>query len=208
MALDVVVVGLGYVGLPLAQEATNAGLAVLGFDTSDAVVDGLNAGKSHVDDLSDADIQQMIEAGFEATTDSERIAAAKVAVICVPTPLSEDGLPDLAYIKSAAHTIGEKLHPGMLVILESTTYPGTTDEVIRPILEREGLRTGEDFHLVFSPERIDPGNEQFGAKNAPKVVGGHTPKCAEAAADFYGQFIDTVVKTRGTREAETAKLLE
>jgi len=208
MALDVVVVGLGYVGLPLAQEATKAGLAVLGFDASAAVVDGLNSGKSHVDDLSDADISQMLEGGFEATTEPGRIADAKVAVICVPTPLSSDGLPDLAYVKSAGQTIADNLHPGMLVILESTTYPGTTDEVLRPILESTGLKAGEDFHLVFSPERIDPGNEKFGAKNTPKVVGGHTPACADAAVEFYGKFIDTVVKTSGTREAETAKLLE
>ena len=208
MALDVVVVGLGYVGLPLAQEATRAGLAVLGFDASEAVVNGLNAGKSHVDDLSDTDIEQMVAAGFEATTDPSRIAKAEVAVICVPTPLSSDGLPDLAYVKNAAKTIADNLHPGMLVILESTTYPGTTDEVVRPILEDAGLKAGKDFHLVFSPERIDPGNEKFGAKNTPKVVGGHTPECADAAANFYGKFIDTVVKTSGTREAETAKLLE
>jgi len=208
MALDVVVVGLGYVGLPLAQEATKAGLAVLGFDASAAVVDGLNSGKSHVDDLSDADISQMLEGGFEATTEPGRIADAKVAVICVPTPLSSDGLPDLAYVQSAGQTIADNLHPGMLVILESTTYPGTTDEVLRPILESTGLKAGEDFHLVFSPERIDPGNEKFGAKNTPKVVGGHTPACADAAVEFYGKFIDTVVKTSGTREAETAKLLE
>src|SRR5690625_1811487 len=208
MALDVVVVGLGYVGLPLAQEATRAGLAVLGFDASGTVVNGLNAGKSHVDDLSDTDIEQMVAAGFEATTDPSRIAKADVAVICVPTPLSSDGLPDLAYVKNAAKTIADNLHPGMLVILESTTYPGTTDEVVRPILEDAGLKAGKDFHLVFSPERIDPGNEKFGAKNTPKVVGGHTPECADAAANFYGKFIDTVVKTSGTREAETAKLLE
>src|SRR5690625_3457428 len=208
MALDVAVVGLGYVGLPLAQEATRAGLAVLGFDASSAVVDGLKSGKSHVDDLSDVDIEQMLNDGFEPTTDPGRIADSKVAVICVPTPLSSDGLPDLAYVKSAAQTIAENLHQGMLVILESTTYPGTTDEVLRPILESNGLRAGDDFHLVFSPERIDPGNEKFGAKNTPKVVGGHTPKCADAAEEFYGKFIDTVVKTSGTREAETAKLLE
>jgi len=208
MAQDVVVVGLGYVGLPLAQEASRAGMRVLGFDASADVVDGLNAGKSHVDDLTDADVSEMVNHGFEATTDSSRISEAKVAVICVPTPLSNDGLPDLAYVKSAAGAIAENLNPGMLVILESTTYPGTTDEILRPILESTGRRAGEDFHLVFSPERIDPGNEKFGAKNTPKVVGGHTPACADAAVDFYGKFIDKVVKTSGTREAETAKLLE
>lgn len=208
MSADAIVIGLGYVGLPLAQAASEVGLKVLGFDVNQKVVDGLNAGKSHVDDLGDSDVADMVNVGFEATTDAARIAEAKVAVICVPTPLSSDGLPDLRYIESAAEAIADRLQPGMLVILESTTYPGTTDELIRPILERSGLTAGEDFHLVFSPERIDPGNEKFGAKNTPKVVGGTTSQCADAAIEFYSKFIDTVVKTRGTREAETAKLLE
>lgn len=208
MKADAIVIGLGYVGLPLAQAASEVGLKVLGFDVNQGVVDGLNDGRSHIDDLSDSDVAEMVSAGFEATTDASRIADAKVAVICVPTPLSEDGLPDLGYVESAANAIAEHIQPGTLVILESTTYPGTTDEFIRPIVEKSGLVAGKDFHLVFSPERIDPGNEQFGAKNTPKVVGGITPECADAAVAFYGRFIDTVVKTRGTREAETAKLLE
>ncbi len=208
MTLDVAIVGLGYVGLPLAQEASRAGLTVLGFDITARVVDGLNAGRSHVDDLSDDDIARMRAAGFEATTDASRLADAKTIVICVPTPLAEDGGPDLGPIYSAVTTIRDNLRPGMLVILESTTYPGTTDEEVRPILEETGLIAGTDFHLAFSPERIDPGNETFGAKNTPKVVGGHTPACGDAAAAFYGQFVDTVVRAKGTREAETAKLLE
>lgn len=208
MAANVAVIGLGYVGLPLAQEATRAGVTVVGFDVNQRVVDGLNAGRSHVDDLSDADITEMLDAGFTATTDPDRIAEVQTIVICVPTPLAEDGGPDLGPINAAVATIAEHLRPGQTVILESTTYPGTTDEVVRPVLEAKGLKAGEDFHLAFSPERIDPGNEQFGAKNTPKVVGGHTPACGDAAAAFYGQFVDTVVRAKGTREAETAKLLE
>ncbi|HNQ07699.1 MAG TPA: nucleotide sugar dehydrogenase [Tetrasphaera sp.] len=208
MSVDVAIVGLGYVGLPLAQEASRVGLKVLGFDIGQRVVDGLNAGRSHVDDLSDGDIAEMTTAGFEATTDASRLRDAKTIVICVPTPLSEDGGPDLGPVVSAVTTIRDNLQKGMLVILESTTYPGTTDEVVRPILEETGLVAGTDFHLAFSPERIDPGNEKFGAKNTPKVVGGQTPACGDAAAAFYGQFVDTVVRAKGTREAETAKLLE
>lgn len=208
MANDVVIIGLGYVGLPLAQEATRAGLAVVGFDVNNAIVENLNAGRSHVDDLSDSDVTAMVEQGFRATTDGAEIATAECAVICVPTPLSEDGGPDLAAVTAAVSTVARHLHPGMLVVLESTTYPGTTDEIVRPILEAGGLTAGRDFHIAFSPERIDPGNEEFGARNTPKVVGGHTAACTERAAAFYGKFIDTVVRTRGTREAETAKLLE
>lgn len=208
MTVDVVVVGLGYVGLPLTQEAIRAGLSVVGLDRDRRVVDGLAAGVSHVDDLSDSDVQAMLAAGFHPTTDPAVLAGAEVAVICVPTPLSGDGGPDLGAVTSATKTIAEHLHPGMLVVLESTTYPGTTDEVVRPILEERGLVAGTDFYLVFSPERIDPGNPIYGVKNTPKVVGGQTPACAERAAAFYGRFVDTVVTARGTREAEMAKLLE
>jgi nucleotide sugar dehydrogenase len=202
------VIGLGYVGLPLAQEATRSRLKVTGFDLSRRVVDALNAGQSHVDDLSDADIVEMLEGGFHATTDPDELQQARTIVICVPTPLSEEGGPDLSAVNSAVATIAERLQPGTLVILESTTYPGTTDEVVRPVLEAGGLKGGTDFHLAFSPERIDPGNETFGMRNTPKVVGGLTPACTDAAAAFYGRFVDTVVPVKGTREAETAKLLE
>ncbi len=208
MTTHVAIIGLGYVGLPLAQEASRAGLAVLGFDVSEPVVSSLNAGTSHVDDLSDADIAEMLAAGFRATTDPAELKGAETLVICVPTPLSEDGGPDLGAVRSAVDTIAPRLQPGSLVVLESTTYPGTTDEVVRPALEAGGLRAGTDFHLAFSPERIDPGNPTFGAKNTPKVVGGHTPACGDRAAEFYGRFVDTVVRAKGTREAETAKLLE
>jgi UDP-N-acetyl-D-glucosamine dehydrogenase len=206
---DVVILGLGYVGLPLAQQATRAGLSVLGFDVNAGVVEALGAGRSHVDDLSDADVAEMIAGGFRTTADESRIAEADVAVICVPTPLSEGDGPDLRAVTGATEAIGRNLRPGMLVVLESTTYPGTTDDVVRPLLEKlSGLVAGRDFHLAFSPERIDPGNEKFGAHNTPKVVGGYTPGCTDRVAAFYGRFVQTVVRTRGTREAETAKLLE
>ena len=208
MTRDLVVIGLGYVGLPLAQEASRAGLAVTGLDVSAGVVDGLNAGRSHVDDLSDADISEMLERGFTATTDASVIADAHAVVICVPTPLTPEGGPDLGAVLGATRAIGEHLQPGQLIVLESTTYPGTTDDEVRPVLEAGGLAAGRDFHLAFSPERIDPGNPQFGMRNTPKVVGGHTEACTDAAADFYSRFVDTVVRARGTREAEMAKLLE
>jgi nucleotide sugar dehydrogenase len=208
VTFDVAILGLGYVGLPLARAATQAGLSVIGFDVKPDMVDGLNAGRSHIDDLSDADISDMLRAGFRATLDESEIANATTAVICVPTPLSEDGGPDLGAVNAAVATIARQIRPGMLVVLESTTYPGTTDEVVRPVLERSGLVAGTDFHLAFSPERIDPGNKEFGPYNTPKVVGGHTPQCTARAAAFYGTFVETVVTTKGTREAETAKLLE
>jgi UDP-N-acetyl-D-glucosamine dehydrogenase len=208
MSSDVAIIGLGYVGLPLAKEAANAGLSVLGFDVNATLVDRLNAGRSHVDDLTDTDVAGMLDAGFRATTDDTGLASADVVVICVPTPLSQDGAPDLRAVRAAVETVARHLRAGMLVVLESTTYPGTTDEVVRPLLESAGLVAGQDFNLAYSPERIDPGNEQYGPRNTPRVVGGHTPACTARAAGFYGKFVDTVVPTRGTREAETAKLLE
>lgn len=208
MSQKLVVIGLGYVGLPLVEAAVDAGFAVTGLDVSTRVVDGLNAGRSHVDDLSDATIARLLAAGFSATTDAAVLASADIAVICVPTPLAEDGGPDLRAVMSATSFVADHLHQGMLVILESTTYPGTTDEEVRPMLEARGLIAGKDFHLAFSPERIDPGNPIYGMQNTPKVVGGHTPACTDAAAAFYGAFVETVVRARGTREAEAAKILE
>jgi len=205
---DLVVVGLGYVGLPLAHEASRSGLKVTGLDVNQRVVDGLNAGRSHIDDLSEVDIADMRAAGFTATSDPSVLGSTQTIVVCVPTPLSEEGSPDLSAVTSAAESIAAHLSPGTLVILESTTFPGTTDEVLRPILERSGLTAGRDFHLAFSPERIDPGNPVFGVANTPKVVGGYTELCGELAAAFYGKFVRTVVRARGTREAEMAKLLE
>jgi UDP-N-acetyl-D-glucosamine dehydrogenase len=208
VSCDVVVLGLGYVGLPLAQQAVRAGMSVLGYDVSAAIVGSLAAGRSHVDDLSDADVGAMLDGGFRPVTDEALIATAGTAVICVPTPLSDENGPDLRAVVGATEAVARHLRPGMLVVLESTSYPGTTDDVVRPVLERSGLVAGVDFRLAFSPERIDPGNEVYGAHNTPKVVGGFTAGCTERVAQFYGRFIDTVVRTRGTREAETAKLLE
>ena len=205
---DLVVVGLGYVGLPLARGAARAGLRVVGLDRSTAVVDGLNAGRSHIDDISDGQLTEMLGQGFSATTDASAISAAKAVVICVPTPLTEHGAPDLTAVNSAVAAVAQHLRPETLVVLESTTYPGTTDDVVRPALEAGGLRVGVDFHLAFSPERIDPGNPDFGLENTPKVVGGCTAECTKAARRFYEQFVGEVVEARAAREAEMAKLLE
>ncbi len=205
---DLVVIGLGYVGLPLAAEASHAGMKVTGLDVTPQVVDELNSGSSHIDDLSNADITQMRDAGFQATTDPSVLGVTDTIVICVPTPLSEEGGPDLTAVGAAAESVAEQLRPGTLVILESTTYPGTTDEYVRPLLEKSGLTAGTDFHLAFSPERIDPGNAAFGVANTPKVVGGLTEECGALAATFYGSFVTNVVQAHGTREAEMAKLLE
>src|SRR5699024_4866718 len=164
---DVVVLGLGYVGLPLAHEAARTGLKVVGFDISTAVVDGLNAGRSHVDDLSDDDIREMLEADFRASSDETELASAKTIVVCVPTPLAADGSPDLGAVTGAIQTVSRQLQPGQVVILESTTWPGTTEEIVQPLLEEGGLTAGTDFYLAFSPERIDPGNPTYGIKNTP-----------------------------------------
>jgi nucleotide sugar dehydrogenase len=202
------VLGLGYVGLPLAMEATRAGIPVIGFDISDRLCDALNAGASHVDDISDRDVREMVQLGFRATTDPRRLTRANTYVITVPTPLSAEGGPDLTAVKSAAVTVAKVLSAGDLVVLESTTYPGTTEEVVAPILESSGLSAGEDFYLAFSPERIDPGNPTFGLRNTPKVVGGMGSASYAAAARFYTKVCSTVVPAAGTREAELAKLLE
>jgi len=213
--VKVVIIGLGYVGLPLAQEAVRVGLSVTGLDVKQATVDGLNAGRSHVDDLTDADIAAMVAGGFRAVTSVPEAAAAvgdggpDTIVICVPTPLSESDGPDLTAVRAATESAARLLRAGTTVILESTTYPGTTDEIVRPLLEKAtGLTAGIDFALAFSPERIDPGNGVYGVRNTPKVVGGITPACTEAAAGFYDRVCDTVVRAKTAREAEMAKLLE
>ena len=208
MPKQLVVVGLGYVGLPLAQAASKAGLAVTGLDLNKAVVSGLNGGKSHVDDLSTADIETMLAQGFKASSDESVISGADVVVVCVPTPLSEDGGPDLGAVIGATKAIARNLKAGQLVVLESTTYPGTTDDIVKPLLEESGLKAGVDFELAFSPERIDPGNPVYGMTNTPKVVGGFTPAGTKVAVDFYSMFVDSVIAAKGTREAEMAKLLE
>ncbi|MCA2227653.1 nucleotide sugar dehydrogenase [Nonomuraea aurantiaca] len=206
--IDLAVIGLGYVGMPLAKEAVAAGMRVVGVDVDPRKVDALNAGQSYIDDLTDADLEHMLANGFSATLDESVLAKSNTIVICVPTPLDEDHRPDLSAVEGATGSVARNLSKGTLVVLESTTWPGTTDEVARPILETSGLVAGEDFYLAFSPERIDPGNPKFGLRNTPKVVGGYTSTCRDRATAFYGQFIEQVVPVSGTREAEMAKLLE
>ena len=209
MDVDLLVVGLGYVGMPLAREAAFSGLRVVGYDLNSDVVAQLNAGRSHVGDVPHADVREMVTRGFRATSREEYLLHPETVVICVPTPLSAESTPDLTAVRAAAALAGRLLQPGMLIVLESTTYPGTTDEVIRPLLEQtSGLTVGSDFHLAFSPERIDPGNKVYGLRNTPKVVGGQTPACADAAVRFYGKLCDEVVRAKTAREAEMAKLLE
>jgi nucleotide sugar dehydrogenase len=206
---DLAIVGLGYVGMPLAKEATAAGLRVVGLDVDQRKVDALTSGRSYIDDLGDADLEAMLASGFTATVDDEVLAESATIVVCVPTPLDEDHRPDLSAVRGAVEAIARNLTAGTLVVLESTTYPGTTEEFVRPLLEKNsGLTAGIDFHLAFSPERIDPGNSKFGLRNTPKVVGGFTPSCGERAVAFYSRFVEQVVPVSGTREAEMAKLLE
>ena len=170
---DLLVIGLGYVGLPLAREAAFAGLTVVGYDLNAEMVAALNAGRSHVGDVPDPDVAEMLRKGFRATSREEEAGNPDTVVICVPTPLSADSGPDLSAVRGAVAVTGRMLRPGMLVVLESTTYPGTTDEVVRPLLEKaSGLTAGVDFSLAFSPERIDPGNPHYSIRNTPKVVGG------------------------------------
>ena len=203
------VVGLGYVGLPLAYEASRSGMRVFGLDTNPSVVERLSKGESHIDDIDSDQLSSMIDAGFSPTVEPDCISDSEVVLICVPTPLDDDGTPDIGQIEAAAEVVSQHLRPGSLVVLESTTYPGTTEDVVRPILEAgSGLTAGTDFHLAYSPERIDPGNLEWGVRNTPKVVGGLTAACTDRAVRFYDQVVDTVVPTSGLREAEFAKLLE
>ena len=203
-----VIVGLGYVGLPLANAASLAGVDVVGLDLNTRTVDGLNAGRSHIDDLSDEAIAALLKSGFTATSDPAVIGTADLVVICVPTPLDDDGRPDLAAVIGASKTIATHLRAGATVVLESTTYPGTTEEILQPLLEAGGMVCGTDFFLAFSPERIDPGNETYTITNTPKVVGGVTPESTAKAVAFYERFVSEVVPASGPREAEMAKLLE
>ncbi|WP_152345665.1 nucleotide sugar dehydrogenase [Brevibacterium sp. CFH 10365] len=205
----VTIVGQGYVGLPLAQAASRTGWKVHGLDVTESLVNSLNNGHSHVDDLVDAEIQEMLASGYSATTDPSVITGSEVVVICVPTPLADGGSPDLGAVKGASRTIGDNLAAGTTVILESTTYPGTTDDLVRPILElNSGLVAGEDFQLAYSPERVDPGSKKFGIKNTPKLMGGINDASTQAAVAFYRTFVDEPIAMKGMREAETAKLLE
>jgi len=203
------VVGLGYVGLPLAVEFANAGLHTTGIDLDERKVGSITAGNSYIPDVPDADVARLRAAGtLDATTDFSVVSQLDTINICVPTPLRKTRDPDMSYIVSAVQSIAAHLHPGMLISLESTTYPGTTDEVVQPILEATGLKVGEDFYLAFSPERVDPGNATFHTKNVPKVVGGVTPECLQLATALYHCAVDTVVPVSSTRVAEMVKLLE
>jgi nucleotide sugar dehydrogenase len=202
--------GQGYVGLPVAQALAMTGTqdAVLGFDVREGVVRSLNSGISHVDDISDGELQKILARGYRATFDPTDIAKADTIVICVPTPLKLSGDPDISFIESAANLISDHMKPDALVILESTTYPGTTENILRPILERQNRIIDKDFYLAFSPERIDPGNASFRISNTPKIVGGSSPSSTRRAVEFYKLFVNEVIETVGTQEAETAKLLE
>lgn len=204
----VAVIGLGYVGLPLAVAAANAGFEVVGYDTSEARVEMLRNGASPVTDIPDDELGPLVERGaFRPTALADDLAGCDVYVICVPTPL-RDELPDMSYIEAAGNLVAERMEPGALVILESTTYPGTTEEFLRPILEKGGLIAGGDFRLGFSPERIDPGNPHYGLTNVPKIIGGIDQTTTDLMAAFYGRFIDRVVPVSSPMTAEMAKLLE
>jgi UDP-N-acetyl-D-glucosamine dehydrogenase len=203
------IVGLGYVGLPLALEFAKAGFKVIGYDVSEPVVAALNAGKSHIQDVPSADLGKLVKAGlFEATTDEARMQEMDAISIAVPTPLAKTRDPDMRFVLAAADAIGRNCRPGVLVVLESTTYPGTTRELMQPKLEAAGLTIGEDVFLAFSPERVDPGNPIWNTKNTPKIVGGITANCTEVATALYATCLDTIVPVSGTETAELVKLLE
>jgi UDP-N-acetyl-D-glucosamine dehydrogenase len=203
------VLGLGYVGLPLAVEFARAGFDVVGIDVQQGKVDQFNSGHSYIKDVSDSVFRPLIESGkLRATTDFSVIRELDTIDICVPTPLRKTKDPDMSFVISATEAIARHVHPGLLVMLESTTYPGTTDELLLPKLQASGLKVGEDFFLCFSPERVDPGNPKFQTANIPKVVGGITPACTKMGALFYKQALETVVAVSSTRVAEMVKLLE
>ncbi|MGC2661955.1 MAG: nucleotide sugar dehydrogenase [Bryobacteraceae bacterium] len=203
------VLGLGYVGLPLAVEFARAGFNVTGIDVQQSKVDQFNRGESYIKDVKDEVFRPLIESGkLRATSDFSAINDLDTIDICVPTPLRKTKDPDMSFVVAATEAIAEHLHPGLLVMLESTTYPGTTDELVLPKLAASGLKVGEDFFLCFSPERVDPGNPKFQTSNIPKVVGGITAACTEVGALFYQQALETVVPVSSTRVAEMVKLLE
>jgi len=209
MGADVAIIGAGYVGMPLARVFADAGKVVLLVDVDREVVDGINRGASHIPDVSSDALAALVDAGLvSATTDYDALKDVDAILIALPTPLSSQREPDLSIVKAAVAEIAPRLRKGQLVVLESTTYPGTTRECVQPILERSGLKGGEDFHLAFSPERVDPGRTDWTTKNTPKVVGGLTPACTERAAEFYRAAVDTVVPLSSPETAEMTKLLE
>ncbi len=203
------IVGLGYVGLPLAVEFAQSGFTVVGFDLDARKVDAISNGRSYIPDVPTADVSHLVQTGrLSATTDVALLAKMDTINICVPTPLRKTKDPDLSYIVAAVEAIAAHLRHGVLVVLESTTYPGTTEELVQPLLERTGLRAGVDFFLAFSPERVDPGNGTFNTRNVPKVVGGLTPTCSDLARALYAACVDRVVPVSSPRVAEMVKLLE
>jgi len=203
------VVGLGYVGLPLAVEFAKEGFRATGFDISQEKVDAIAKGESYIGDVPSSEVAELVDAGrFDATADFDRFGEMDVISICVPTPLSKTRDPDMSFVQEATDAIAKRLRKGQLIILESTTYPGTTEEVVRPRLEAGGLKAGVDFHLAFSPERVDPSNPSYKIKNTPKVVGGVSAECGDLAYLFYATAIDEVVKVSNSAAAEMAKLLE
>lgn len=203
------VVGLGYVGLPLALELVRAGFHVTGLDRNEAKIAALCAGRNYISDVDSDELARAVrEQRFVPTTDATVLAELDTINICVPTPLGKSKDPDMTYVMSAAEAIGKHLRAGQLIILESTTYPGTTEELLLPLLEKSGLKVGTDFFLCFSPERVDPGNARYNTRNIPKVVGGITPACTLAATMLYSKAIETVVPVSSTASAETVKLLE
>ena len=203
------VIGLGYVGLPLAVEFARRGFDVSGFDVDESKTNQINAGRSYIPDVPQADLAEVVKAGrLCGTSRMADLAAMDVIDICVPTPLRKTKDPDLSYVVKAVEAVANVLKPGQLVILESTTYPGTTDEVVQPMLEAKGLKGDVDFFLAFSPERVDPGNQTYTTRNIPKIVGGMGEASTEAAALLYGSIVETVIKVSSTRVAEMVKLLE
>ncbi len=208
--MKIAIVGLGYVGLPLSLQFTRSGVEVLGLDIDPAKVASLNEGKSYIKHIESSTIAAAVKEGsFEATTDFKRVRETEAVIICVPTPLNKNREPDISYIIETGLSIAPQLRKGMLVVLESTTYPGTTDEDLRAVLEKNsGMKAGVDFHLAFSPEREDPGNAQSKVEIIPKVIGGYTPACLEHARAVYGRAIKTLVPVSSCRVAEATKLLE
>ena len=203
------VVGLGYVGLPLAMTFAEAGVPVLGLDAVQAKVDQVNRGESYIDDVPSDRLAELTEKGLiRATTSWDAMRWVDAVLVCLPTPLTGHREPDLSAVLGAAESLSQRLRPGQLVVLESTTYPGTTREELAPVLERSGLRAGRDFHLAFSPERVDPGRVDWTTKTTPKVVGGLTPACTQRAAELYAEAVDTIVQVSSPEVAEMTKLLE
>jgi UDP-N-acetyl-D-glucosamine dehydrogenase len=209
MSADVAIVGAGYVGMPLARVFADAGKKVVLVDVSKEVVDGINRGESHIGDVPSEALKALVDDGrVSATTDYDALKDVDAILIALPTPLSTHREPDLTIVESAAAEIAPRLRKGQVVVLESTTYPGTTRESLQPILERSGLKAGEDFHLAFSPERVDPGRTDWTTKNTPKLVGGLTPACTERAVELYQSAVDTVMPLSSPEAAEMTKLLE